>query len=87
MIVKQIIRLTNNWIMDGTLEDIHEDLDSISLPVWDGGATLTNYRHSCDMRIVKQERRTSLTQSAAHQLSRRLVLSVQFFKQQDLLEI
>lgn len=35
MIVKQIIRMTNDWIMDGMPEEIHEDLYSVSLPIWD----------------------------------------------------
>ena len=89
MIVKQIIRLTNDWIMDGTLEDIHEDLDSISLPVWDELShaeklsALAAIYEDCETRaadFTHSECCTPIEQAAC-------AFCIQFFKQQDLLEI
>ena len=87
MIVKQIIRLTNNWIMDGTLED---NMRTWTRSVCKCGTNcaITNYRHSLRyMRIVKQERRTSLKECLTPVEQAACAFCIQFFKQQDLLEI
>jgi len=89
MIVKQIIRLTNDWIMDGTLDDIYEDLDSVSLPVWDELtyeerlASLDSIYEDCETRAVDFTNSgccTPIEQAAC-------AFCIQFFKQQDLLDI
>jgi len=34
-IVKEMIDLAHEWIVNGDSESIHEDLNSVSLPLWD----------------------------------------------------
>ena len=89
MIVKQIIRMTNDWIMDGTMEDIHEDFNSVSLPVWDELtyeerlASLASIYEDCETRaedFTHSECCTPIEQATC-------AFCIQFFKQQDLLEI
>ena len=91
MIIKEIIRLTNDWIMDGgDLEYIHADLDSISLPVWDElchaeklSALAEIYEgclHSDPWRYTHSANCTPVEQAAC-------AFCIEYFRQQDLLDI
>ena len=89
MIVKQIIRFTNDWIMNGWAEDIHEDLDSVSLPVWD---ELTHEEKLASLASIYEDCETragDFTHSACCTPVEQATCAfcIQFFNQQNLLDI
>ncbi len=87
LIVKEIIRETVDWIMSGDSDTIREDLDSISLDLWDDLdyqeklATLSYiYENTEGEDFTHSECCEPVSQAAC-------AFCIEFFKKQDLLDI
>ena len=89
MIVKQIIEFTYEAIMcsDQNLEDIYDDLESVSLPLWD---EMCHSEKLTSLGAIYEDRHTraeDFTHSACCTPVEQATCAfcIQFFNQQDLL--
>ena len=86
-IVKEMIDLAHEWIVNGDSESIHEDLNSVSLPLWDelsDSEKLSTLGHIYE-NIDDEDFTHSQCCDPASQAA--CAFCIEYIKNQDLLEI
>ena len=85
--LNRVINCAYHWIMDLDQEGLVEELNSISLPVWDDMTNLEKVQNICYVNENREIEDFGHSELCAREHQATAAFMVEWFRSQDLLEI